>query len=142
MGEIFTVNHFLSEEANRSTIFDIIIVWSLERGLNTILEVAVQSNFSTKRPKNNFSDWLDKGDVAQRKLASSFQFKQHFVNTALKNLGLKCYKKLGNVNDFTLITDGENGLRMIRLISQNLIPLSMETTISTQITNSFYSSYC
>ena len=74
MGEIFTVNHFLSEEANRSTIFDIIIVWSLERGLNTILEMAVQSNFSTKRPKNNFSDWLDKGDVTQRKLASSFQF--------------------------------------------------------------------
>ena len=31
---------------------------------------------------------------------------------------------------------------MMSLISQNLIPPSIETTISTQIKNSFYSSYC
>ena len=44
-GEIFTVNHFVSEETSRNTIIDIINRFESKREQNTMLEVAVQSKF-------------------------------------------------------------------------------------------------
>jgi len=51
--KMFTVNHFVSEGASRSTIFD--IIKRFESG-KSMLEVTVQSKFSIKSPKKNLSE--------------------------------------------------------------------------------------